>query len=438
MSLVLSKGVFNDILDAIDRDNKELQELTHENEDLAPRRQRRRTKCPHETLKLIRRYARSLYNVLVTDRSWSCHCKDDHAVSLQLKTRPPKADSKLEEDPFRIILSRSTNMSRGSNVKSSGWDWRVLEVTTFEVKQEETDATSVLPASKSDQNSLLNQLNGTAKRRIRFMDTPNDSKHKEKELQSPNPATSPGSLITNICARLCQDFAPGKEIGHLTEEGICKHSLFLHDDSENHAGSYKFSLARVLSSVPYQGERFRLSRRERLSIALTLASSVLQLDTTLWLQSWWTSEDIIFHTQGPNIVQLKAQPYLCCQICPDRSKRNEQQSSKETLLALGLTLVELCFGKPLTELKEPVDDTPNDTIATRTKTAKRMFGQVYDEAGFRYGDIVKSCIEFPYPMPAAGFDDPKFQEAVYTTIVMPLAQNLDDFEGQYLGGKGGL
>ena len=54
------------------------------------------------------------------------------------------------------------------------------------------------------------------------------------------------------------------------------------------------------------------------------------------------------------------------------------------------------------------------------------------------GDVVRRCLDCPYDFRELTFENPKFQEAVYNTILMPLAQDLDDFEGRYLSGKARL
>lgn len=54
------------------------------------------------------------------------------------------------------------------------------------------------------------------------------------------------------------------------------------------------SLAHLLEISKQRRSGFGLSLRDRLYIAVTLASSVLQLDRTLWLRKQWESGDILF------------------------------------------------------------------------------------------------------------------------------------------------
>ena len=85
--VTLSKNVYKEILETIDRANKELREITHQNIYLEPIRRKRRSKRPLAELKLIRKHATSLYQVLVTGKSWNCSCKMLHMASLRLESR---------------------------------------------------------------------------------------------------------------------------------------------------------------------------------------------------------------------------------------------------------------------------------------------------------------------------------------------------------------
>lgn len=52
----------------------------------------------------------------------------------------------------------------------------------------------------------------------------------------------------------------------------------------------------------------------------------------------------------------------------------------EALMNLGLALIELCFGRTLSQMKEKQDLGPNPQM-TRLNTALRLQDEVYDEIG---------------------------------------------------------
>ena len=100
----------------------------------------------------------------------------------------------------------------------------------------------------------------------------------------------------------------------------------------------------------------------------------------------------------------------------------------EPLFALGLALTELCFGKNLSEMQRPEEIDSNETL-TRLNTAHRLLGDVYNESGGRYGDVVRRCLFCLFDMRDVSLDNEDFQDAVYDNIVSPLIQDLETFKG---------
>ena len=99
------------------------------------------------------------------------------------------------------------------------------------------------------------------------------------------------------------------------------------------------------------------------------------------------------------------------------------------LFALGLALIELCFGRPMHYLRRPEDDGP-DEAAANAKCAYRLLDFVYDEMDDVYGDVVRRCLFQPFDVRILNLDVEEVQQQVYTDIVSPLAENLDNFTGK--------
>ncbi len=202
-------------------------------------------------------------------------------------------------------------------------------------------------------------------------------------------------------------------------------------------GSQTFS--RSLEDLLRSTERSageNLSRKDRLEVAVTLASSVLQLDGTSWLKSGWSSNDICFHYKDGEISHY-SHPYLswrqCCNVdvtYPLESPRvvNNHMVRSEILLALGLTLVELCFGRTLTDMRRPEDITGEET-ATRVATATRLHSRVYDEMGIPYGDVVRRCLFQLFDVRELSLDIEEVQQKVFDDVVTPLVDDLNNFNG---------
>lgn len=82
IKLTLSKSVYKELLDEIWQANRELREVTHQNIAREIRKGKRRSKRPLAQLRLIRKYAVSLYQLLMTEKTWKCTCGVYHMASL--------------------------------------------------------------------------------------------------------------------------------------------------------------------------------------------------------------------------------------------------------------------------------------------------------------------------------------------------------------------
>lgn len=178
-----------------------------------------------------------------------------------------------------------------------------------------------------------------------------------------------------------------------------------------------------------------LSRKDRLQIAVVLASSVLQLDGTSWLRSGWSSVDIFFHYKNGQLSE-HTYPYLAWQQCCRSNIEHTMQSlcisshmiRSENLLDLGLTLVELCFGRTLADMRKPEDEDTNVT-AIRLRTATRIHKRIYDEMGIPYGDVVRRCLFQTFDVRELSLDIEDVQQKIFDDVVTPLVEDLNNFNG---------
>ena len=227
-----------------------------------------------------------------------------------------------------------------------------------------------------------------------------------------------------------------KEIGFLVDEGSDKHQHKLYRaDTVIGSDISSRSLGQILEGSQKHSPDEGPFRRDRLQIAVTLASSVLQLNATSWLRSQWSCDDILFHHNGQSGGVEYTRPYLCWQRCGAKETSSLKQlhlsnnmNRSDILLALGLALVELCFGRTLADMWKPGDGDINDT-ATRVKTATRLHNSVYREMGDLYGDVVRRCLFQLIDVRDLNLDIEEVQQRVLDDIIHPLATALDNFNG---------
>lgn len=176
-------------------------------------------------------------------------------------------------------------------------------------------------------------------------------------------------------------------------------------------------------------------------LAVTLASSLLQLCGTPWWGRHWRLDDIVLiygtealkydfkaaHISMPISASEKVEslkwngPSNTAAACPNI--RNE------FTFGLGILLIELCLGKTIEQLRIPSDLNPDGTehVTTDFRTATRLLDEVYQEAGGRYGDAVRRCIYCEFDQRKASLDEPSFRRAVYERVVYWLEEDLNQF-----------
>ena len=199
------------------------------------------------------------------------------------------------------------------------------------------------------------------------------------------------------------------------------------------------SLEKILETSKDEHLSFHLSRRDRLYLAVTLASSILQLDGTSWLKRIWKSGDILFlleedqHSKVPCIDVTN--PYVSWNLFPedvepDQTAKVAQRVPCDLLAVLGITLTELCFGRKISQMRSEEDVDPSRSeVMTDFNTAIRLLHHVYKESGGKYGDVVRRCLKCPPDVREASLDNEEFQAAVFDLIVMPLKEDFEVFTG---------
>lgn len=136
---------------------------------------------------------------------------------------------------------------------------------------------------------------------------------------------------------------------------------------------------------------FFFSQRGRLSLAVNLAYSVLELHGN-WLKTLWRARDIMFVQQPasslghPALVLSVSNEMHTSRMC--RNTATSALIQNEILFPLGLILVDLSLCRPLEVLRAPVDHDENEAKAN-LKTAARLLQYVESQSGPLYVDVVE-------------------------------------------------
>ena len=171
-----------------------------------------------------------------------------------------------------------------------------------------------------------------------------------------------------------------------------------------------------------------LDRRGRWTLAISIASGVIQMCNTPWLRDDWNRSDILVDTLG--LRNSFSKVYLSTDSTTRIDLQTYQRElllsvvQNEVLFTLGLILVELCLGQTLEDMRISQNPPAAPTFLTYWGIAKARMGDVYNEGGALYRDVVYRCIFCKFDTSQPSFEHEAFRQAAWNGVVRPLEEGL--------------
>ncbi|KAF2262113.1 hypothetical protein CC78DRAFT_546154 [Lojkania enalia] len=421
----MSKKTIKGLLEELDECNKELERFSDRSEKLEVNR--RATKPSFAArLQQIQGYAQSLHAVLSS--SWSCSCQSYHKTSLQLEPRgniyasgAKKAKSAAKGTSFIVSFSSAGDMNH------QPWTWQEAVIRV----EEDNDCEPVKPALKP---KMTKSVSFGEKPPPPYTPTPDLVTSLSPALQE----------VNDLCASIQQLHKSTSLIGFSFDSKRLRGVFPIAHQQDMKAMSLSreiITLDELLKHPPLiNGKALKLSKKERYSLAVTLASSTLQLNSTPWFPDEFKAKDILFYwtLAGPRPIDIE-HPYVRSELVAlseDGSLAQKPRGfgSKNTvLLALAIALLELYFGVSAEEHQAaeqgptaaPFDANPLMlcTIAYDwTETEKENLSAAFLGA-------VRHCLRC-FSDPGASLQDSEFLQAAVEGIVLPLQDELYQFLGK--------
>lgn len=229
------------------------------------------------------------------------------------------------------------------------------------------------------------------------------------------PATSPAPALESVgLCKACSTphAAPDVHLGVLRDGD---HEYEVHPVHEQAPDNTTKSLAVVLEG----GSSLRLNRVQRYSVAVKLASSHLKLHSTPWWKSNWTSGDILIPQKANNgNGDWYGEPYINLPLIASSSNPSVPKRD-QSFAALGVVLLELCFGNRLEThhlWRDPSYATRELDPVVRQMVALDWLGDVQGEAGEQYAKAVSWTLQ---QAPAVSTND-KWRAEFAQNVVQPL------------------
>lgn len=170
----------------------------------------------------------------------------------------------------------------------------------------------------------------------------------------------------------------------------------------------------------------------RCALALTLASAVLQLHDTPWLSKSWNMKDILFINHNTKATSPLGQPYVSKVFTPTRCSQDSTISrsrcftKNEIVFALGIALLELSHGKPISSFTTADDlDQGNETIYTEYSIANRLTKTIDQREFINYAQATLRCVTCNFGTFTNDLNNDDFRERFYQGVILPLQQDYE-------------
>lgn len=180
----------------------------------------------------------------------------------------------------------------------------------------------------------------------------------------------------------------------------------------------------------------KMTLKQKRTLAVILAHSMLQYCGSPWMSEDWNKEYIEFFHQtmeshGTAKLDLE-RPYLSKDFVALRTVRRGSPKFPihpcPSVLALGILLLEIELGVPIESERSDSDLKDGKVNATTDLfTAYRILRASYDEMYKSYFNIIQSCLDckFLAGLGSPSLDDEGIRQAVYDEIVAPLEEELN-------------
>ncbi|KAF2181758.1 hypothetical protein K469DRAFT_691837 [Zopfia rhizophila CBS 207.26] len=411
----MSKRTIKGLLEELDDCNKELERFTNRSEKLET--YRKATKPSFATrLQRIQAHAKNLHQVLLS--SWTCECKSSHCSSLQLEQR-----GSLYASGLKKVKPPPGGTSFTVLLQGDCWTWQEAEIRI----EEDGCAPPILPIAKSKVKT------------VSFSQPP------PPYSATPYPTTMLTQTleeVKDLCASIQQLHKSSTCIGFSLDSQSKLRGVYPIDARTEKpvASSEVVTLEELLNQPPLlNGRPAKLSKKERYSLAVTLASSTLQLNSTPWFPDQWSKKNIVFHriSTGTRLVDVE-HPYVMSKLieasheAPNGAPKSRGFHNKNTvLLALAVALLELYFGVSAEQHQgsEQLFSKGQFNPWTVCAMAYEWTESDKEDLSAAFLSAVTHCLRC-FSDPAASLQDPEFLQAAVESIVLPLQDELCQFLGK--------
>lgn len=395
-----------------------------------------------ERYQVIRQASRQVYEAL--GRACTKHTEHQAHFCVEVEQSKTTGNHKAQVK-FSIAYTHTT---LASSTDQSDLIWFVVDSTSGDaVRPGNSDAS--IDHHDSYSQSLKRQIEPAtkAKKRVRFQSAASPSAPTSSTLSTAaitNAILSNDSMRKDFCdfirRRLREPLQASECVGVLDNTASCRSFVYPSSNKCCRQSRQAISLRQVISNVSKQKAAGGIGLYERLRLAKTLATAVLQYHSTPWLRISWRSEDVYFFDSG--LASIKDTPSLtlphlnvkvkgpCGQLSRASTFLPHNMVRNPLLFNLGVILLEIAYTCNIESLKSPIDlDNGRENRYTEFFAARRLAKSAKSDMGSTYHKIVEKLVECDFGC-GMELDDPQLQAAFHRDVICPLErleQKLHDF-----------
>ncbi|KAK0617701.1 hypothetical protein B0T14DRAFT_274448 [Immersiella caudata] len=231
----------------------------------------------------------------------------------------------------------------------------------------------------------------------------------------------PESQIYDICKTVAQQLEAGSCMGLLSCSG---YDYLVFDEALG--GRDLVPLRQIL---PCFRDGRPIPTRQKRTIALSLASSLLLLYDTPWLPSQWSLDDVYMYGDDPTRLyrkQIFTKPASDGMIAThDRDSPESGIIDNQAMFCLAVALLELTFGAPLSNFQKHGGNADRQLI--QLMTAKRLTKTIRNHEEERFASAVIRCMNPLSSSPANydfSFGTESFRRQFIKDVLTPLYEDV--------------
>lgn len=366
------------------------------------------------------RHADSMFKLL--SQAWTCHCKGLHCARVWLKQRiAATADMEIMLQ-FCHDTRRHVHLQLAESPAYSATS-APLRLPLRPIPQQLTGPSIMVQSTHASAKRSSSGMTVTLSRTdSRVSWAPACQQQQQQQAITP-PSIDLGA--GDLCESLRNSSTKnGDYYGGFTDNTSDRYYTVSALESPSNTAS-TITLAEIIDGTT----SITLTRIQRYSIAATLASSLLQLESTSWFKTW-TAADVHF-AHDPTATQTTPleydKPFFLTPFTPTIPPLDDRFKS------IGTLLLELCFGKLLDQhelWKQAGFSAAKTNSMMQHFVACEWSKDVEGEAGEQYATAVRYCL---HQGPAV-LQDEKWRTEFAQAVVWPLQQCHESMQPSKRGG----